>query len=278
MSNVRYLSFAGMGNPVKMSFEPADARIQSVWLDGNVVEKCIFAEACWFVKPCEESGMYRHNSDKLISFIGSNPDDHENLNAEIELWIENDRLVFNQSSIVFVPAGAAHGRMTIRNLKKPVLCYSCHMNSSYYEAIPAEATAEPGTYNNNRVEKYAPVNGYLPPAPEGFLTRLLWIDGQKLKGAPYMESVWFHRKNDTGPEEHSHDFDEIIGFLGSDPHKPDALNAEIRFFLGNEEITILKSCIIYIPRGLKHSPIIVPKLDRSIIHFSGGNGGDYIRK
>jgi hypothetical protein len=278
MSNIKYISTAGMGNPVKIPAEPKDARLQSVWLDGNVVEGCIFAEACWYVKPCTDKEMHKHNSDKLISFIGSDPGDHENLNTEIEMWIENDRLVFDRTSIVFVPAGAAHGRMTIRNMTKPVMCYTCHMNTSYYKAIPSEATAVPGIYKNNRVEKYAPFSGFLPPAPEGFLTRLLWIDGQKLKGAPYMESVWFHTKNDTGPEAHSHDFDELIGFLGSDPGNPGKLNAEIRFSLGGEELTITKSSIIYVPRGISHSPLLVPKLDRSIIHFSGGNGGDYIRK
>jgi hypothetical protein len=278
MLNSKYLGLAGMGKPVIKPFEPIDGRRQSVWLDGNVVKDTIFAEAFWFVKPCQETGMRMHNSDELMIFIGSDPDDPENLNAEIELWIENDRLVFDQTSIVFIPAQAAHGRIKVGNVKKPVICYSCLMNSSYYEAFPAKATAAQGTYGNNRIEKYVPVSGFLPPAPEGFLTRLLWMDGQKLKGAPYMEAVRFHTKNDTGPEAHSHDFDEIIGFLGSDPEHPENLNAEVRFFLGGEKLTFDKSCIIYVPRGVTHSPLLVPRLDRPIIHFSGGNGGDYARK
>jgi hypothetical protein len=278
MSNIEYLGFAGLGNPVEMPIEPKNARITSVWLDGDVVDGCIFTEACWFVTEFEEKGMYRHHSDKLMTFIGSDPDDHENLNAEIELWIENDRLVFDRTSIVFVPAGTAHGKMIVRNLTKPIIYYTCHMNSSYYEATPAEATAAPGTYNRNRIEKYAPVDGYLPPAPEGFLTRLLWIDGQKLKGAPYMESVWFHTTNDTGPETHVHDFDEVIGFIGSNPDSPQDLGAEIRFFLDGDEATITKNCIAYVPRGTAHSPLLVPRLNSPIIHFSGGNGGSYARK
>jgi hypothetical protein len=278
MPNSKYLGLAGLGKPIIKPFEPRDGRRQSVWLDGSVVHGTIFAEAFWFVKPCKETEMRMHTSDELMIFIGNDPDDHENLNAEIELWIENDRLVLDQTSIVFIPAQAAHGRIEVRNLKKPVLCYSCLMNSSYYEAFPAKAVAAPGTYINNRVEKYAPINGYLPPAPEGFLTRLLWIDGQKLNGAPYMEAVRFHTTNDTGPEAHAHDFDELIGFLGSDAENPENLNAEVRFFLDGEELAFDKSCIIYVPRGVTHSPLLVPRLDRPIIHFSGGNGGGYARK
>jgi len=122
------------------------------------------------------------------------------------------------------------------------------------------------------------VDGKLPTAPEGFLTLLLWIDGQKLPGAPYMEAVWFKTSNNTGPEKHTHDFDEFIGFIGSDPTDPSELGAQVEFFIEGEKITITKSCLVYIPRGVEHSPILVPRLDRPVIHFSGGNGGDYVRE
>jgi hypothetical protein len=152
------------------------------------------------------------------------------------------------------------------------------MNSGYYADKPAEATAPAGTYSGNMVVKYAPIDGFLPPAPEGFLTRLLWIDGAKLKGAPYMEAVWFHTKNNTGPENHFHDFDELIGFLGSDPEHPEQLDGELTMLLDGETVRFTESCVAFIPRGVTHSPILVPRLDRSIIHFSGGNGGDYARR
>lgn len=168
--------------------------------------------------------------------------------------------------------------MKALRVDRPVIHYSCLMNSSFYTEEPAEATAAAGTYAGNVVEKYAPVDGYLPEAPKGFLTRLLWLDGQKLKGAPYMEAVWFHTENDTGPEPHFHEFDELIGFLGSDPEHPELLNGELTLLLDGETVRFTESCVAFIPRGVMHSPILVPRLDRSIIHFSGGNRGDYKRK
>ena len=93
-----------------------------------------------------------------------------------------------------------------------------------------------------------------------------------------MEAVWFHTTNDNGPETHAHEFDELIGFLGSDPDAPCELNGEITLLLDGETVSFTKSCVAYIPRGITHSPILVPKLDRSLIHFSGGNGGDYARR
>lgn len=278
MSYSKYFAQAGMTASKGVKIDPDDAHVHSVSMDGSFIEGCMFGEACWLVKPFSRNSFFKHNSDELLMFIGSDPDNPENLNAEIELWIENDRLTFNTTSMIFVPAQAAHGRITVKNVTKPVFHYTCHTNKDTYEEIPAMATAAEGTYAHNRVEKYAPVDGRLPTAPPGFLTRLLWIDGKKLRGAPYLEAVWFLTSNDTGPEEHTHDFDEFLGFIGTDAEKPAELGAEIQFFLGGEAVTVTKSCLVYVPRGVRHSPILVPSLERPIIHFSGGNGGDYLRK
>ena len=278
MSVSQYFAQAGMVKPADIELGTKDAHAHSVRIDGSFYKGCIFGDACWLKKPFSRDSFFKHNSDELLMFIGSDPDDPENLNADIELWIENDKLTFSTTSIVFVPAGAAHGRISVKNVTKPVIHYTCHINTDYYEEIPAVASAPKGTFAGNRVEKYAPVDGRLPSAPPGFLTRLLWIDGKKLKGAPYLEAVWFLTTNDTGPESHTHDFDEFIGFLGSDPEHPEDLGAEIEVLIDGEKYYITKSCLIYIPRGVPHSPILVPKMDRPIIHFSGGNGGDYKRE
>ena len=278
MTNAKYFAFAAPGAKGVIAPVSGDSRKEIVTMDHAFFKGCIFGNANWMVKPSKREGYYKHRSDVLLMYIGCDDKDPEKLNAEIELWIENDKLVLTTTSIVFIPAGTAYGKMEVKNISKPVFNYMCHVNTDTYEEIPAKPTASPGTYANNWVEKYAPVDGKLPSAPEGFLTLLLWIDGKKLSGAPYLEAVWFHTPNDTGPENHSHDFDEFIGFFGSDPQHPDELGAELTFEIGDEVISVTKSCLIYIPRGIAHSPILVPKLERPIIHFSGGNGGDYIRK
>lgn len=278
MSISKYFALPGMAKSTCVEVKPEDAHVPSVRIDKSVYEGCIYGDVCWIKEPFQRNDFFKHRSDELLMFIGSDPDDPENLNAEIDLWIENDKISLKTTSIVFVPAGAAHGRIEVKNMTKPVFHYTCHLNTDTYEEIPAQASVPAGKFADNWVEKYAPVDGKLPTAPEGFLTRLLWIDGKKLQGAPYMEAVWFHTSNDTGPPAHAHDFDEFIGFAGSDPEHPEELGAEVHFYIGDEYVSVTKSCLVYIPRGVVHSPIIVPKLDRPIIHFSGGNGGDYKRE
>jgi hypothetical protein len=216
------------------ALSPVDAHVRSVRMDGSFFKGCMFGEVCWITKPFTRDSFFRHRSDELLVFIGGDVGDPEHLNAEVELWIENDKLTLTQTSIVFVPAGAAHGRVTVKNVKKPFLHYTCHLNTDTYEEIPAEASAPKGTYAGNWVEKYAPVDGKLPAAPEGFLTLLLWIDGKKLKGAPYMEAVWFKTKNDTGPRP-----TPMISTSSSALSAPTRsirriLGAEVQFYIGDE--------------------------------------------
>lgn len=278
MSSSKYFSFNRTSRVRTAQPAPEGAVKTIVSLDGSDVTDTIFYEAEWLMKDFEETGLHKHDSDELMLFFGSDKNDHENLNAEIEFWIENDKLTLTNTCVVYVPKGVAHGCMKVSTVSKPVILYRCLMNSSFYKEEPAEATAPVGMYAGNKVEKYAPVDGFLPPAPEGFLTRLLWLDGAKLKGAPYMEAVWFHTPNDSGPEPHFHEFDELIGFLGSNPEHPEKLDGELTILLDGETVRFTESCVLFIPKGVMHSPILVPSLNRSIIHFSGGNKGDYIRQ
>ena len=278
MSNVKYHAFSGDCPAPDFGAIPADAVANAFTYDGSIYSGAMFANASWLTKPFEAPGLKKHESDELHMFVGADSDTPEALNAVIEFQIENDILTLTDTCFVFVPAGAAHGNVKVKEMSKPVMHYVCHMNKSFYEWTAAEATAPAGQFANHKVERYAPVDGKLPQAPEGFLKLLLWIDNAKLAGAPYCEAVWFCTTNDTGPENHVHDnLDEFICFVGSDPENPTELGARVQFLIDGEYIEFTKPCLIYCPRNVSHSPILVPGLDRPIIHFSGGNGGDYIK-
>lgn len=255
---------------------PRSALRPAVTMDGSVVAGSIFGCVEWIVSDLTTEGLIAHDSDELHMFVGGNPREQEALNAELDFQIENDHLRFSETSFVFVPKGCAHNLKSVKGLTKPILHYVMHINTGFYRAAPAEAAAPAGTYANHRVVKYAPVDGRIPDAPEGFLSFLLWIDGQKLPGAPYTESVWFHTTNDTGPENHTHeDLDEFIAFIGSDPDRPEELNGDISFLIGGETIHTTKSTLVFVPRHISHSPLLVHELKKDILHFSGGNSGNY---
>jgi hypothetical protein len=53
---------------------------------------------------------------------------------------------------------------------------------------------------------------------------------------------------------HSHDFDEIIGFAGTNRNYPRDLCGEIEFHMGGETLTLTKTCLIFIPKGTRIVP------------------------
>jgi hypothetical protein len=98
------------------------------------------------------------------------------------------------------------------------------------------------------------------------------------EGAPYVDCAWFWPK----PKEvvvvdkgHAHDFGEVITFFGSNPDDPTDLCGEIELWLGGEPHTLTKSCVIFVPKGLVHCPLIIKNLDRPVFHFATATDENY---
>lgn len=106
---------------------------------------------------------------------------------------------------------------------------------------------------------------------------ILFLDNSVVKGAFYVESSWtlppFADK--THGEAHKHDYDEVLAFFGSNPENPHDLYAQAQVHLGDEVYTVSKSCLIFVPKGLLHGPIVFKRIDRPIFHFSCGTDKKY---
>jgi hypothetical protein len=128
-------------NTIPSSALSGGERAQAVCMDGSRVKGCIYNNAEWFLNNFETDKLIKHDSDELHIFIGGNPDDHENLYAEIDFQIENDHLVFSETSFVFVPKGAAHAIRSVKGLTRPLFHHIIHTDSSFYKAEPAKTSA-----------------------------------------------------------------------------------------------------------------------------------------
>lgn len=97
---------------------------------------------------------------------------------------------------------------------------------------------------------------------------MAFMDSDVVDGACNMECVWYYKPFD-GPPHHAHDdTDEILGFFGTNQDDPESLGGEIEFRFEDEWVTLTKSCVIFIPRGMKHCPFKVTKVDTPIFHFA----------
>ena len=78
-------------------------------------------------------------------------------------------------------------------------------------------------------------------------------------------------------ESHSHEFDEIVTLFGTNPDDTRDLCGEVKFWIEDEKYELTNSCLIFIPKGTKHCPIIFHRVERPIFHFIVGQAGKYDR-
>ncbi len=64
---------------------------------------------------------------------------------------------------------------------------------------------------------------------------------------------------------HSHDFPEMLCFIGGDPLDITDFGAEIEFTLGGEKHLITTPAVVSIPGGVEHCPIVIKKVSKPIV-------------
>lgn len=132
---------------------------------------------------------------------------------------------------------------------------------------------------------------FLDPMAAGFMTMppLIFLNGDKpIQGSnQFLEVVWIWAEgaaalNPDRPP-HSHGFDEIFIFLGSNREDPDDLGGEVEFWLGQgddtEKYHFTTSTCIFVPRGLVHLPMIFKNIKRPflLVTFGVNMGKEWVR-
>lgn len=131
----------------------------------------------------------------------------------------------------------------------------------------------------------APWSPPLSAAGKGKGGRVLYLDNDVVPGAFYTECVWILPRpavtpagdsaRRVGTESHSHDYDEIIAFFGTNLDDPKDLGAEVELWLEDERHIITRTSLVYVPAGLRHCPLTFLKVDRPVFHFTTGPGKMY---
>ncbi len=114
--------------------------------------------------------------------------------------------------------------------------------------------------------------------PDALGTRVYCLHGGVFEGAPYVDCAWFWPQSGAVvvvDEAHTHDFGEVVTFFGSNPEDPTDLGGEIEFHLGDEAHTLTKSCVIFVPQGVPHCPLILKSVRRPIFHFATATDKNY---
>jgi hypothetical protein len=117
------------------------------------------------------------------------------------------------------------------------------------------------------------------PTPDMY-TRVMFTDAEYPTGAFYLDCNWFWKGSEmhVRAKQHSHDFDEILAFFGSNPENPQDLCGEIELWIEDEKYILTESCVVFVPKGTKHCPLIIRRVNRPIFEFTTGPSGAGVKK
>lgn len=141
-----------------------------------------------------------------------------------------------------------------------------------------------GKYDKHFILKDKPdleLPEYRHEIPEERAHRLVYLDNEVFPGANfYVEALWFwprEVKPDEPPEvlAHTHPFDEVIAFFGTNPDNIHDLCGEVELWIDGEQNIIDKSFMAFIPAGTEHGPLRIRRIDRPIFHYTAGPSSIY---
>jgi hypothetical protein len=107
------------------------------------------------------------------------------------------------------------------------------------------------------------------------IKRVIYLDERIIPGSFYVEAVWVVGSIPRSHPEHVHDYDEIVGFVGSNMDDPGDLGAEIDFVVDGVKTVITKTCFIHVPAGVKHGGLCFRKIDRPVFQIAMSRMGAY---
>jgi mannose-6-phosphate isomerase-like protein (cupin superfamily) len=110
-------------------------------------------------------------------------------------------------------------------------------------------------------------------------THLLTVDRSRIKNFFYVDGSWLWKGKSNGPidEEHRHDYDEVIGFVGAHKEDPHDLGGDVTIWIDGNKHTLSKSSLIFVPAGMKHGPVQIDRIDYPIFSVNIALVGKYSR-
>ena len=100
-----------------------------VTVDDEVVPGAEFYSDAKWILPGSKADIklaesHSHKFGEMLGFYGYNYDNIQDLGAELEITIDNERNIVDRSFAAYIPPGVQHGPIVIRNIVRPIFFVS----------------------------------------------------------------------------------------------------------------------------------------------------------
>jgi hypothetical protein len=227
-------------------------------------------------EPNPHTPEHVHRFNEIILHIGGDGQNPEDLGAEVECIVGGQPLTFNTTSALFIPKYLRHGPLTWKKYERPHIQMTITLGTGSMregwvdinsEEAKKEMAKQPSGVNYEKylvrkpvkeVDAGTPVKNR--PGGSSTLMNNNLVPGSNI----YVEGGWVLGMPDPNPHifEHAHDYEEIVVHFGSDYQNPEDLGGEIDFYVDGKPLKVDKTSALYVPRGVKHGPLVWKKYSR----------------
>jgi hypothetical protein len=209
-----------------------------------------------------------HEYDEILLHCGGNPETPQVLGGEIEFYIGGQPVTFNTTTGIFIPAGTPHGPLTWKKFASPhiqmtfILGAGDHTKAWGKSGIHEAKPSLPKKDKKFDYEQYvirSPMREAGNKLQTGRQTpTMTYMSKTQINVANYyIEFGWIWDVVDPPIPAMTHKkYDEIVMHIGGDPQHPEDLGATMQFGLGDDLLTFDTTYAMWIPKGLKHGPLI----------------------
>ncbi|MGI6218093.1 MAG: hypothetical protein ACOYIK_10850 [Coriobacteriales bacterium] len=105
-----------------------------LWIDDKLVPGSMQMNTAWFYAVPERDPVFEehvHDDDELVGFFSSDPDNPNDLDAELTFTIDGEEHLITKSTIIFLPGGLPHGQIRIKRVGRPIFHFSLMRGGEY---------------------------------------------------------------------------------------------------------------------------------------------------
>jgi hypothetical protein len=221
-----------------------------------------------------------HDYDEIVLHWGGNPDMPQVLGGEIEFYIGGQPITFNTTTGIYIPAGTPHGPLTWKKFEFPhiemafMLGTGDPMKGWGKSGIKEVKKTLPKKTKNFDYEQYvirSPIReaGDKTQSGRQFPTMTYMSKSQINVASTYIEFGWIWGIPEPPIPAMSHQkFDEIVMHIGGNPKNPEDLGGTMQFGMGDDLLTFDSSFAMWVPKGLKHGPLIWKEVKKPFIEMA----------